>query len=347
MTKGEIKKLVEDAEGEIRLTNWMKAVIDIMKPQNLFLYGGRGVAKTTEIMAGRMRDVIDELPRASLTLTSDTYVNMMANVLPNIQKGWNERCQFFVDTHYVVDKEPPKDWDQPYDKYSESFKRTISTINGVKIYITSLDRPSANAGISVVHNFGDESKYMKKDKLNRLFPTLRGDPAKFGHSPFYLGKTFCSDMADTVNGEFDWMLDMAKNMNKEQAISAFQAGMVVNDITIELLKAEQNGELHKIDNITRNLERWVERHKKVRRNLTFFYNVTSFANSDILTLEYFVNLLETLEKHDFDTSVLGIPRKLLAGEKFYPNLCEKHFYSDGYNYDFYDKYNILQDKIQI
>jgi hypothetical protein len=338
-------KLVEEADGEIRLTNWIKAVIDIMKPQNLFLYGGRGVAKTTDIIASRMRDVIDEMPRASLTLTSDTYVNLLANVLPNIQKGWNERCQFYPDIHYVVDKEPPSDWDRPYDQFTQTYKRTISTINGVKIFMTSLDRPSANAGISVVHNFGDESKYMKKDKLNKLFPTLRGDPTKFAHSPFYLGKTFCSDMADTVNGEDDWMLEMAKNMDKEQVIKAFQTGMIVNEIVTELFKAEQNGELHKIDNITRNLERWIERHKKIRRGLTFFYNVTSFANADVLRKEYFVNLLETLEKHEFETSVLGIKRKLLAGERFYPNLCEKHFFTDGYNYDYYDKYNILQDKI--
>ena len=42
-----------DHDGEVRYSNWVRAFIDMIKPQNLFLFGGRGVAKTSEIMADR------------------------------------------------------------------------------------------------------------------------------------------------------------------------------------------------------------------------------------------------------------------------------------------------------
>jgi hypothetical protein len=38
----------------------------------------------------------------------------------------------------------------------------------VFIYLTILDRPSANAGLSVVHVLGDEAKYLKTRKLKSV-----------------------------------------------------------------------------------------------------------------------------------------------------------------------------------
>jgi len=342
--KKEIHKIQGNEDVEVRLTNWIKAAIDLMKPQNLYLIGGRGVAKTTDIMASRTRDIFDEMPHSSIVLTSDTYVNLMANVIPNLILGWSQRFQFHEGSHFVVDKEPPKHFERPHYSHTQTYKHTISTVQGVKVFLTSLDRPSANAGISVVHNLGDESKYLKKEKLNKLFPTLRGDPTKFGNSPYYLGKTFCTDMPDSQRSdEDDWITGMIKNMDRDRAKLALQTGITVNRIAFELYKAEREGKLHKLSLIKNNFERWVERHRKVRFGLTFFYNVTSFANADILRLEYFNNLLEVLEKHEFETSVLGMKRKLMAGEKFYFNLAEKHFYGDGYNYDYYDKYGLLDN----
>jgi hypothetical protein len=336
--KNEIKQYFGHDDNELLLANWIKAAIDLMKPQNLFLIGGRGMSKTTEILAGRSLDIFNEMPRSVITLTCDTYVNLLTNILPTLIYGWSKR-KFYIDEHFVTDKEPPSFFERPYSDFTERYKNTISTIQGVKIFLTSLDRPSSNAGISVVHNMGDECKYLHKDKLNKLFPTLRGDVKKHGNSPYFLGKTFTTDMPDTESvGEHDWILEMAEKMDKDQAKIALQTGIVVNELAFELYRAEQNCEYHKIDMIKRNMERWRERHKKTRRNLTFFYNVTSFANIEGLTLDYFKNLLEVLEKPTFLTSVMGCKRQLIEGEKFYFNLSDKHFYGDGYDYDYFDKF---------
>lgn len=328
---------------DVKQASWIKAAIDMMKPQNLFFFGGRGVSKTTDIIANRSIDVIYEMPRAPMIFTSDTYVNLMTNVIPNVIRGWEDRGRFFKDDHFIVDKPPKSGWDEPFYKHVFNYKHTISTFNGCFFYLTSLDRPSANAGLSVVHIFGDEAKYLKVQKLNKLFPTLRGDGELFGHSPYFLGKTFASDMANPTIGEDPWMIDQADGMNIDQALMALHAGYEMNDIRLELMRLElSDGFDEKAEELVKKkLLRWQERHNKVRKMLTFYYNASSFANADILTLEYFINMGKVLSKEEFNTAILGIPTFIERGKLFYPGLNDRHFYNNGTDFEEVDKYGLL------
>lgn len=340
------KSKITAQDADIRYSNWISTLVDLIKPTNLYLYGGRGTAKSTEILAKRTIDVIYDMPRASFAFVSDTYVNLMTNIIPAILVGWEGRMKFLENYHFVVDVPPPDHWPKPLIK-TFSFKHTISTFNGCKFFLTSLDRPSSNAGISVVHHFGDEAKYLQWDKLNKLFPTLRGDYSLYGHSHYFMGQTFCSDMPDPSVGESDWMLRMEKNMDKEQITRILQAAIILNEINLELFEAEQKGEDPKrIENIRRNRSRWIERLRKIRQDSTFFYIVSSFANADILTLKYFQNLLASLTFEEFKTAVLSIKKTLEKGARFYGALADKHFYGDGYNYDFYDQFGIRDNVSQ-
>jgi len=331
---------VSPQDADVRYANWISTLIDIIKPANLYLYGGRGVAKSTDILAKRTIDVIYDMPRASFAFVADTYVNLLTNIIPAIILGWESRLNFMENYHFVVDQPPPDNWPKPYIK-TFAYKHTISTFNGCKFFLTSLDRPSTNAGISVVHHFGDESKYLHEDKLRKLFPTLRGDYLLYGHSHYFMGQTFCSDMADPTVGEDDWMLRMEKNMDKKQIENIIQAAMILNEITTELYQAEQKKEDQKrIDLIKKNQSRWIERVRKIRQDSTFFYIVSSFANADILTMKYFNNLLNTLTFEEFKTAVLSIRKTLEKGARFYGALADKHFYSDGYDYEYYDQFGI-------
>lgn len=327
-------------EAEIRYSNWISTLIDLIKPSNLYLFGGRGTAKSTDILAKRSIDVIYDMPRASFAFVSDTYVNLMTNILPAVILGWETRNNFLEKYHFVVDAPPPDHWPRPLIKSFE-FKHTITTFNGCKFFLTSLDRPSSNAGISVVHHFGDEAKYLQWDKLNKLFPTLRGDYKIYGHSHYFMGQTFCSDMPDPMVGESDWMLRMEKNMDKDQIIRIIQTAIIVNEINLELYEAQQAGlEGRDLENILKRQSRWTDRLRKIRQDSTFFYIVSSFANADVLTLKYFENLLSSLTFEEFKTAVLSFRKTLENTARFYGALSDKHFYGDGYNYDYYDKYGI-------
>jgi len=92
-------KKINQEEFEVRYSNWMSMVVDLVKPKDLFIVGGRGLAKTTDIIAKRSIDVIHELPRGTFAFISDTYVNAMTNIIPSLMMGW-ERQKFFEDYHY-------------------------------------------------------------------------------------------------------------------------------------------------------------------------------------------------------------------------------------------------------
>ncbi len=340
---------VSDLESEIRYANWIKSVIDLIKPKNLVLIAGRGTAKSTDIIAERSIDVCYDMPRGPFAFVGDTYVNLMTNVIPGVLLGWERKKWYEYNKeshfgHYVVDTAPPDHWPLPYIK-TFNYKHTISTFLGNKFFLLSLDRASISAGISVVHHFSDETKFQREDRMSKLFPTLRGDSVLYGNSHYFMGQTFCTDMPNPNSGEHDWLLRLEKNMNKEQIINIIQTALVVNELNIKLIRAKKNEFVSpkQIRSIEKQIENWSVRLNKIRQNSTFFYIVSSFANADILTMNYFKNLIETLEFEEFKSSVLSIKATLEKGSRFYANLNSTHFYLDGYNYKYYDKFGLLDN----
>lgn len=327
-------------------------MVDIIKPKNLYLVGGRGTAKTQDIIAKRTIDIIYDLPRATFAFISDTYVNALTNIIPNLITGW-ERQGFFEDLtsdgirrpgHFVCDKEPPADFDRPAT-VTLDHHHTISTFNGCRFLIKSLDRPSSNAGISTVHNFGDETKYHKEEKLKKSFPTLRGDILLYGNSPYFMGQTFLTDMPNPADGEDDWILRMKSQMDIRQIVATFYQALVVNKIEYEFYCSQKEGaDARQIEKILMRLNREKARLFKVRRNSTLFITVSSLANIDVLTFEYLVTQFNTLEYEEFKTAILSMKASLEVGARFYSQLSDKHFFEDGYNYDYYDQFG-LRDNI--
>ena len=91
---------------DIRYASWIKMMVDLIKPKNLYIVGGRGVAESTEILADRIIDVVYDMPRANFAFISDTYANLLTNIIPQIIVGW-QRKKFIENYHYCLDKEPP------------------------------------------------------------------------------------------------------------------------------------------------------------------------------------------------------------------------------------------------
>jgi len=225
------------------------------------------------------------------------------------------------------------------------YKHTISTFNGCKFLIKSLDRTSANAGISTVHIFGDEAKYLQYEKLKKSFPTLRGDSLLYKNSPYFMGQTFLTDMPNPLDREDEWIMRMGDNMRVDRLVSAISTAFVLNDLQWDLYEAKKNNcnDLT-IRNIERNIERWTARMLKVRKNLILFHVVSSLVNVDILTFDYLLTQFHTLKYEEFKRAILSIRVALERGARFYGNLSDSHFYEDGYNYEFYDRYG-LRDNI--
>lgn len=326
---------------EPRFASWIKQAIDFGSTKNLFLIGGRGTAKTSDILADRSIDVAYDMPRAMFALVSDTYVNNLTNVVPTLLEGWRERKGWIEGVHYVTDKRPPSHFKLPY-KPIVNYKHTISIHNGCLFNLGSLDRVSSLAGNSYQHIFGDEAKYLDQKKLKKLMPARRGFPA-VANSIYYRGLTFTTDMPNITEGDHDWILDQEKNMDLEQVKAAIQAGSVLNEMRHEYYRACEKKQKDKMAKVQAKYTRYYMKWMNVRKDSTFFYVVSSFANADILQPGYFKDVLASDGIEEFRSSILSLKPTVKKGEEFYVNLSGHHFFDDGVNNSYYDKFKLGED----
>lgn len=324
-----------ESDVELRYANWLAQTTSILKPKNLGLVVGRGGAKTTEIVATRFQDISYEMPGSYIAISSDTFMNARKNVIPSLIEGW-KRNDWMEDYHFVLNRRPPSHFDKPY-KAPIEWKDSITIHNGTHGKIISQDRPSGGAGDSYQHVVGDEVKFQAERKINKLTPAVRGGEIKFRQSPYYGGRTFTTDMPNLNHGEHDWILRMEKNMNVEQITMMLQCAFVINEIKIELYKAEHAKDKAKYQNTLKKLERWTERFRLLRKNSTFFYIASSLVNVDFLGFDYFKEQLETMAFTEVASSIFSITPKLEKGKQFYPTLSNANFYKDGFQYSRVDK----------
>lgn len=328
----------DDKDIELRYSNWISGVVDLIAPKNLHLVLGRATGKTGDIIAKRSQRVIVDMPRSMQVMVSDTYMNAMRNVVPALLEGW-ERQGWKRGFHYVTDERPPSHFKTPY-KPVETYKHTISIYNGCFFNLGSLDQPSGLAGGSYQHIYCDEARLLKFDKLKKLTPAIRGEYAAFGHSVFYRGQTATTDMPNILEGDDDWILQNEKHFNVEQAKLALQVALVLNEVKREIVAAKQMNDAKAIEKLKGSLVRWTERWVKVRKDLTFFYVVSTFVNADILTEGYFTDSFKALGIEEFKSAILSFKINIKKGEKFYTHLGEHHFFSDGTIAGYYDKFNL-------
>lgn len=336
---------------ETRFATWIKMVIDLIAPKFLWFIAGRATAKTTDIIAERSMDICHDMPGAYFAFVADTYVNAAKNVVPTLIDGW-KRKGWREGIHFVVDKPPPAHFKKPY-KAPQTYKHTISIYNGCFFNIVSMDQPSGAAGNSYQHLFGDEAKYLEFAKLKKLTPALRGY-TEFAHSVYYRGSTFTTDMPNVADGEYDWILDREKDMDPEQIKLALEVAFVLNDIRKEMYHAmnmpngtefERKAREAEIKRVDRLLSRWEERSKKIRKNSTFFYVVSSFVNVDVLSEGYFEDSLLALGIEEFKTAICSFKSTLKKGERFYTALGDHHFV-EGINTKYYERFPIGDPRLR-
>ena len=334
---------LEDIDVKGEYATWIKMAVMLISPKDLRLIAGRATAKTADIIAERSQDICRDMPRSYQVLVSDTYVNCLNNIVPTLLEGWN-RKGWKEGYHYVTDRRPPSHFANPY-KPVELYKHTISIYNGCFINLGSLDQPGGLAGGSYQHMYGDEARLLKFAKLKKLMPAIRGEYPLFGHSVYYRGTTFTTDMPNIIDGDEDWIMQDEKNMNLDQIRLALEVGLVLNDIKKEILSCKQIGDYATIEKLQVTLARWTEKWVRVRKDSTFFYVVSSFANLDILTEGYFIDSLKALGVEEFKSAIMSLKINIKKGEKFYGNLGEHHFYDDGVKSSYYDKFK-LTDEIE-
>lgn len=352
------KKINPDSENvEVIYSNWLAQVVGLVKPRNLYLILGRGSGKTNDFLSERVMDMAYDLPGAPVALVADTYINLQKNILHVLLDGF-ERKGWHEGVHYVVESAPPEVTEEmrqacpeelrdslwkPYNRIL-SYKHTIITYTGFNMTLVSLDRPSTAAGNSYVHLIGDEVKFFPEAKISKLTKAVRGYYVKYGQSVYYLGHTMTTDMPNPNNvGEYDWILKMAKRMDKQQIMRILDCAFTMNEVTGELIVAMEDDDETEVKNKRRLYERWLDRYNYVRQKSSFYYVASSYINADILRPEYFENEFEG-GLDDVMTAILSSKPRLKAGNRFYAGLDSRHIFTDGTSQKYADFFGIRDNE---
>lgn len=339
--------------------NWLAQVCTMLLTKFFYVVAGRGSAKTTDMQAERLLEMVYDMPGAPVCWVSDTYTNLTKNVLPTLLEAL-EAKGFREGIHYVMGKQAPEFTEaqklnidpqyrehfwKPFNKIVR-FQHTIIFFTGFNITFGSLDRPASLAGRSYVHIFGDEVKYFKDSKIANLLKAVRGYKAKYGNSVFYRGHTFTTDMPDTSRvGEYDWILKIGGRMRKPALMLVLRAAFIMNDALNELLAAKERGKTEDIIKKKRVYETWADRWVRARMAAdasTFFFIASSYVNVDILGTEWFDDS-QASELGDHRTAVLSMRAGLVGGDRFYANITPAHFYMDG-NEEYWSEQFGLRDE---
>lgn len=322
-----------------RFVSKAKMLVDLIDPKDFYGVLGRATGKTADIVAERSQRIIYDMPRSYQMFVSDTYMNALTNVLPALIEGW-QRKGWREGIHFVTDKRPPSHFQLPY-KPPLHYKHTISIFNGTFFNLGSLDQPSGLAGSSYQHRYGDEARLLKKKKLDRSTPALRGEFVNFGHSVYYMGNTFTTDMPNILTSDDDWILQMEKEMDSEQIELALYAAIELNNVKREIMANEQIGNISERARLEKSYRKWNELWIRIRKDSTFFYAASSLVNLDILTDGYFKQTLKALGPEEFRSAILSFKINVSKGEQFYSHLGDHHFYEDGTDISYFEKFSIF------
>lgn len=304
---------------------------DWIDTTNFVSIGGRGVAKSTVILARRSERCVRLMPGAPLAIVANTYSNLVDNIMPAVQNGWKLNG-LIEGVHYIKGKRPPEEWRRRCSVIVDDYRHVYSFWNGSVLFLGSLDNPSLLAGKSVAHLLFDETKYASDAKAARVMPILRGDAITYGRCHLYGGVTITTDMPDVTEGEYDWFFRYASEMNPERIIKIVQAASELNRLNIKLLKLNRAAtpDVRKIARLEKKIDYYEEGLLKLRKGQTFFMNISSFVNIDILTVDYAKRLYNgALELHEFLKSVLGMRPGVRRDARFYVLFSDKHKYYDG------------------
>ena len=346
MTRKRKLKITNDVE--VRYANWMAQLIAVMQPWSLYWIAGRASTKTVQVLAERVQEVAHDCPGAPFAWVADTYSDLHKNVIPSLIDGLS-LLGWMPDVHFVINREPPREWKQRMYNVCTDWRNTMVFYTGFNFTFISLDRAAIGAGRSYVGVFGDEVKYFPEEKFTNLLKAVRGFRVKYGDSVWYRSRTLTTDMPNPNHlGEYDWILKLARQNDKQRILLALRAGFVYNDTKREYLSRLQEYNSLKADARTdpavrpaladaerqmmlarRTMERWERRWVKTRRGVSFFFISSSYVNVDILGEDWFNDeFAEGLE--GAACNILSVIPKLEASQMFYCNLSMKNFYADGF-----------------
>lgn len=294
--------------------NYPQAISELTRFKHSRFILGRGLGKTTGIVAPRLINLQQMMPRTTVGLIARSYVQILTRILPAVVKGWNERG-FIEGRHWFIGEYAPKSygWDMPF-KPAMRKQYIIHTCFGGCIALISQDRPGSANGLDLSALVGDEAKFLHKGRMDEeVIPAMRGERHLYGHLPEYRSTLFTTDMPTSYDQE--WLINGPDNM--DLALSVARAQAYVNMQLAKCANRTDDSVKHVLHDMRSN-QIMIDEIRK-RTTMTMF--ASSLQNINVLGPDYFEDLLDILDIDDFRVSVLN-QKVRRSKQMFYSDLSE-------------------------
>ena len=330
--------------------NIVQALVNIVDPNKLFVAAGRALGKTSQITSRRILRVAEEMPREVSIISHKSFVALFTNVIPTVLETFRSevtmpdgsvRPQLIEGLDYVVgEKDLPKHFQSP--RYPLLYpERSIVFADGHVLQAVSIDRADSIAGRSVVHAFLEEMKYSDGEKVRtRIIPAIRTSRIGMGSeahkSHLHGGITGVTDMGRVSLGEFNWYQDYEKDTDQQLIAD-------IVTLALEINKAQYN--IYTGQNVAaaqNKIKKWLPLLRRLQKSATMYLRASTFANRDVLGLEYFKTQREILTMSEFLSSICSIGDR--NRDNLFFDLFEesKHTFDDSYKYSVIDKLNLKE-----
>lgn len=183
------------------------------------LVGGRGGGKS-ETLAALIILMSNELPKARGQFACTAITKVKRAITPGLKASWNNPDRWNLKEYdwstkegdYCLWREPPKDWDRPYQE-PDDWSNCISYPTGLVVEFCgyAMD-PDAHRGRNDDFILVDEALKFKKEWLASLLPCLRANRGKFESALHWLFAFFSSP---PYGVEGSWMYEYEKFAQEE------------------------------------------------------------------------------------------------------------------------------------
>ena len=203
--------------------NPFQTAISILQPKYNFMVSGRGFGKST-YFGHQLHQIVQHLPGASGIIAARTLTHVLTSILPSAFAHL-ERMGYVRDVHYVIGKQPPKEWGTPINAPVKDFSNYITFFNPdrpVGFYLASQQLIGSGRGPNTDFLLTDETLRLDKQRLdNELSPTLRANKGRF-NVDWHLGEYHSTSMPYTQQSK--WILDKGNYYLEEYGIDYFSLG---------------------------------------------------------------------------------------------------------------------------
>lgn len=289
----------------------------LISANETYMLAGRGTFKTSRGISLYAIDRVYEMPRSTGVGVGLSFEHMDQNTIPPLLQALDE-FGFSNGDHYVIHKQPPKDWPRPYlGVLNNKYDHVMTWHNGTIIYLVSLIKKASANGISAQWGFFDEVKFMNEtDLTDEIFPIFRGNEEtknRFQYCSGYLSKFFATDKnADPV--KIKWLLKKRQLQNKKTIDIVLTLALELNDLKVLYNTAGINRK----QLLRPQINAIESRLAKLRANLVHVVEVNAYDVEYAHGNKWLKDKRRNTKEHDFNVTYLNKdPDK--PGESFYPD----------------------------